>query len=73
MKKAYPVDTLWTRWVEVKLWDGRVMKGPKKPTAVLAGKLPAPLKLEVAQEWKDHYERMGQPVQSVCFRYRKRG
>ena len=73
MKKAYPVDTLWTRWVEVTLKDGRVRKGPMRPTAVLAGKLPAPLKLEIAQEWKDHYERMGQPVQSVCFRYRKRG
>lgn len=73
MNKVSAKDTLWTRWVEVKLWDGRIIQGPKRATGVLAGQLPAPLNLEIAQEWKDRYESQGHPVQSVCFRYRKRG
>lgn len=63
---------LFTRWVEVTLWDGRVMKGSKRPTLVRKGNTPPALSTERALEWKTLYENQGMPVKAVNFRYRLR-
>ena len=70
MEKA--THTLYTRWVEVKLADGRIVKGPKRPTAVLDGQPKPQVRPEIAESWIRQCAAYGSPVVKVAFRYRSR-
>ena len=65
--------TLYTRWVEVKLADGRVIKGLKRPTAVQDGQPKPKIRPEVTEGWIRQCAAYSSPVVKVAFRYRKRG
>lgn len=64
--------TLYTRWVEVKLADGRVIKGLKRVTAVREGQPKPGISPEVAAGWVQQCAAYGSPVVKVAFRYRRR-
>lgn len=71
MEKA--THTLYTRWVEVKLADGRVIKGLKKQvTAVQDGKPKPEISPKIAADWARLCSDFGSPVVKVAFRYRRR-
>jgi hypothetical protein len=65
--------TLYTRWVEVKLADGRVVKGKKRVTAVQDGSPKPKIRPEIAEGWiRQCVAVYGLPVVKVAFRYRSR-
>jgi hypothetical protein len=72
-KNATPAThRLFTRWVEVKLADGRVIKGIKRATAVQDGQPKPKIRPEVAEGWIRQCAAYGSPVVKVAFRYRSR-
>ena len=64
--------TLYTRWVEVKLADGRTIKGIKRATAVQDGQPKPKISPEVAAGWVRQCAAYSSPVVKVAFRYRRR-
>jgi len=67
-----PSLTLYTRWVEVKLADGWIIKGDKGPTLVEEGQPKPKVRPEIVESWIRRCAVYGSPVVKVAFRYRRR-
>ncbi len=63
---------LYTRWVEIKLADGRTVQGKKRATLVDEGASKPALNPDIEAEWIARCEAKGQKVIKIGFKYRKR-